>query len=121
MKLSYLELLLTGNDRDEEKKYLQHKHNLWAGGSLDVIDSKNGNIAVSLNVPEYFQDIEYFASLHILYFVFNNVTIICNLLKEECLPFSYMVLYVQGFCNTKCISLILNLIYFVSYYSFTNK
>jgi len=52
VKLSYLELLLTGNDRNEEKNYLQHKNNAWIGGSLDAIDSKNGNIAVSLNVPE---------------------------------------------------------------------
>jgi hypothetical protein len=67
VKLSYLELLLTGNDLNEEKKYLQHKNNAWAGGSLDVIDGKSGNIAVSLNVPEYFQDTEYLASLYILY------------------------------------------------------
>jgi hypothetical protein len=87
VNLSYLELLLTANDRNEEKKYLQHKSNAWAGGSLDVIDGKNGNIAVSLNLPEYFQDTEYFANLYILYFVFNSVTIICNFLKEECLPF----------------------------------
>ena len=52
VKLSYLELLLTGNDRNEAEKYLQHKNNSWTGGSLDVIDDKNGNIAVSLNVPE---------------------------------------------------------------------
>jgi len=35
-----------GNDRNEAEKYLQHKNNSWTGGSLDVIDDKNGNIAV---------------------------------------------------------------------------
>lgn len=104
MKLSYLELFLTGNDRNKEKKYLQHKNNAWAGGSLDVIDGKNGNIAVSLNVSEYFQNTEYFASLYILYFVFKNVTIICNILKEECLSF-----FLHGFI---CPGLLQNQIHF---------
>jgi hypothetical protein len=87
VKLSYLELLLTGNDRNEENMYSQYKHNAWAGGSLDVIESKNGNIAVSLNAPEYIQDTKYYASLYICYFLFNSVTIIFKLLKEECLSF----------------------------------
>jgi hypothetical protein len=87
VKLSYLELFLTGNDRNEEKKYSQYKHNAWAGGSLDVIDGKNGNIAVSLNVPEYFQDTKYYTSSYFCYFLFNSVTIICELLKEGCLSF----------------------------------
>jgi len=87
VKLSYLELFLTGNDHNEEKKYSQYKHNAWAGGSLDVIDGKNRNIAVSLNVPEYFQDTKYYVSLRTCYFLFNSVPIICKLLKEECLSF----------------------------------
>jgi hypothetical protein len=82
-----LELLLTGNDRNKENKYSQYKHNAWAGGSLDVIDGKNGNIAVSLIVSEYFQNTKYYANLYIYYFLFNSVTIICKLLKEECLSF----------------------------------
>jgi len=52
VKLSYLELFLTEIGRNKEKKYLQEKNNAWIGGSLDVIDSMNGSIAVSLNVPE---------------------------------------------------------------------
>jgi hypothetical protein len=104
VKLSYLELLLTGNDLNKTEKYLQHKNNAWAGGSLDVIDGKNGNIAVSPNVPEYFEDTEYFVSLYILYFVFDIVTIICNLLKEECLPF-----FLHGFI---CPGLLQNQIHF---------
>jgi hypothetical protein len=59
---------VTENDRDEQKEYLQHKHNAWAGGSLDVSDGRNGNIAVSRNFPENIQDTEYIASLHIFYF-----------------------------------------------------
>lgn len=35
-----------GNDHNKEGKYLQHKHNAWAGVSLDVMDGKNGKIVV---------------------------------------------------------------------------
>jgi hypothetical protein len=72
VKLCYLELLLTGNDHNKEGKYLQHKHNAWAGVSLDVMDGKNGKIVVSLKVPEYFQETECFASLYILYSINTN-------------------------------------------------
>jgi hypothetical protein len=102
VQLCYLELLLTGNDLNKQGiySYFQHKQNAWAGGSLDVIDGRNGNIAVSCNFPEYFQDTEYIASLHIFYFLFNSVIILCMFLKEECL-FSYMALYFLGFHKTK--------------------
>jgi hypothetical protein len=60
--LCYFELLLTGNDPNNDEKYLQHKHNAWTGGALDVTDYRNGSIVVSLNIPEYFKDTEYFSS-----------------------------------------------------------
>jgi hypothetical protein len=120
VKLSYLELLLTGNDLNKEKKYLQHKHNAWTGGSLDAIDGKNGSIAVSLNIPEYFQDTEYIANLYILYFILNSVTIICNLLMEERLPSFLHGFICPGILQHQIRFAILNFLYFVSYYYFTN-
>jgi len=42
-----MESLFTGNDRNEEREYLQDKNNAWTGGSMDVQSGRNGQIAVS--------------------------------------------------------------------------
>jgi hypothetical protein len=40
-------LLLTGNERNNEGKYLQYKNYAWTGSSMEAMGENNGQIAVS--------------------------------------------------------------------------
>jgi hypothetical protein len=77
-----LELLLTGNDRNKEDGYLQHKHNAWTGIALDAMDGRNGKIAVSLQFPGYFKTL---SILQIYMFYVQQCEVIYKRLKEESL------------------------------------